>query len=125
MNTRVEIGHLGRFWNDDFKQLIFVKQPVTDEEVKTWQDMGYDHVQSFTGSMYDNSNPMPDWIATLERMFGLYNQTYTFYRMTTLEIMPVHTDHYRTYCRINNVSTDKVCRIVMMLEDWKPGHYFE
>ena len=98
---------------------------ITDEEVKTWQDMGYDHVKSFTGSMYDNSNPMPDWIATLERMFGLYNQTYTFYRMTTLEIMPVHTDHYRTYCRINNVSTDKVCRIVMMLEDWKPGHYFE
>ena len=69
MNTRVEIGHLGRFWNDEFKQLIFVKQPVTDEEVKTWQDMGYDHVKSFTGSMYDNSNPMPDWIATLERMF--------------------------------------------------------
>jgi hypothetical protein len=125
MNTRVEIGHLGRFWNDDFKQLIFVKQPVTDEEVKTWQDMGYDHVKSFTGSMYDNSKPMPDWIATLERMFGLYNQTYTFYRMNTLEIMPVHVDHYRTYCRINNVSTDKVCRIVMMLEDWKPGHYFE
>ncbi len=125
MNSRVEIGHAGRFWNQDFKNLPFVKQPVTDEEVKAWEDMGYDHVKSFTGSMYDNRNPMPEWITTLENMFGLYNQSYTFYRMNTLEIMPVHTDHYRTYCRLNNVTPDKVCRVVMMLEDWKPGHYFE
>lgn len=125
MNSRVELGHAGRFWEFDFKNLPFVKQPVTDEEVTTWQNMGYDHVKSFTGSMYDNRNPMPEWIKTLDQMFGLYNQTYTFYRMNTLEIMPVHTDHYRTYCRLNNVTPDKVCRVVMMLEDWKPGHYFE
>lgn len=125
MLDRVQLGHVGRFWNDDYKNLSFVKQPVTDEEIKTWQDMGYDYIKSFTGSMYDSTNPMPDWISTLERMFGMYNQTYTFYRMETLEIMPVHSDHYRTYSRLNNVSSDKVCRVVMMLEDWKPGHYFE
>lgn len=125
MNSRVELGHAGRFWEFDFKNLPFVKQPVTDEEVASWQDMGYDHIKSYTGSMYDNRNPMPDWIKTLDQMFGLYNQSYTFYRMDTLEIMPVHTDHYRTYCKLNNVTPDKVCRVVMMLEDWKPGHYFE
>lgn len=125
MNNRVEIGHAGRFWGDDFKDLPFTKQPVTDEEIKAWENMGYDHVKSFTGSMYDSRNPMPKWIDTLEKMFGLYNQTYTIYRMTTLEIMPIHADHYRTYCKLNNTSPEKVCRVVMMLEDWKPGHYFE
>ncbi len=125
MHTKVEVGHAGRFWGFDFKHLPYVKQPVTNEEIETWQAMGYDHVKSFTGSMYDNRNPMPEWIKTLENMFGLYNQSYTFYRMNTLEIMPVHTDHYRTYCNLNNVTPDKVCRVVMMLEDWKPGHYFE
>lgn len=125
MHTKVEVGHAGRFWGFDFKDLPYEKQPVTDEEVQAWQDMGYDYIKSFTGSMYDNRNPMPEWVKTLENMFGLYNQSYTFYRMNTLEIMPVHTDHYRTYCRLNNVTPDKVCRVVMMLEDWKPGHYFE
>lgn len=125
MVNRIEIGHVGRFWNDDFKNLSYTKQPVTDEEINTWQEMGYDYIKSFTGSMYDSSNVMPEWISNLEQLFGMYNQTYTLYRMDTLEIMPVHTDHYRTYCRLNNVTPEKVCRIVMMLEDWKPGHYFE
>lgn len=125
MNNRVDIGHVGRYWGDDFKNLPFVKQPVTDEEVQTWQNMGYDYIKSFTGSMYDNRNPMPEWISRLDNSFGLYNQSYTFYRMDTLEIMPVHTDHFRTYCRLNNTTPDQVYRVVMMLEDWKPGHYFE
>ena len=125
MHNRIEIGHAGRFWGEDFKNLPFTRQPVTAEEIKTWEDMGYDQVKSFTGSMYDNRNPMPKWINTLDQMFGLYNQTYTIYRMNTLEIMPVHSDHYRTYCKLNNTTPDKVCRVLMMLEDWKPGHYFE
>lgn len=124
---RVETGSLGRFWDDDFKSFHYVKQPVTVEEILDWEKLGYkqSNVKSFTGSMYDNKNPMPDWLERIEDTFGLYKQTYTFYRMDTLEIMPVHTDHYRTYCRLNDTTPDQVYRVVMMLEDWKPGHYFE
>jgi hypothetical protein len=125
MNFRIEKGHVSRFWNDDFKNFTFSKQPIMDSEIEQWRDMGYDHVKSFSGSMYDNRNPMPEWISTLENLFGMCDQTYTFYRMNTLEIMPVHSDHYNTYCRIHNTSTDKVERVILMLEDWKPGHYFE
>lgn len=75
--------------------------------------------------MYDNRNPMPDWVATMENLLGMYDQTYTIYRMNTLEIMPVHSDHFNTYCRLNNTTSDKVQRVILMLEDWKPGHYFE
>lgn len=125
MNFRVEIGHVSRFWNDDFKSLPYVKQPITDEEIDKWQSQGYDYVKSFSGSMYDNRNPMPDWITSMEKLFGMYNQTYTVYRMDTLEIMPTHSDHFNTYCRLNNTTPDKVERTILMLEDWKPGHYFE
>jgi len=125
MNFRTEKGHLSRFWNDDFKQFNFVRQPIMDSEIDEWRNLGYDQVKSFSGSMYDNSNPMPEWVTGLESIFGMYNQTYTFYRMDTLEIMPVHRDHYNTYCRIHNTTTDKVERVILMLEDWKPGHYFE
>jgi len=125
MNFRIEKGHVSKFWNDDFKKFNFVRQPIMDSEIAQWRDMGYDHVKSFSGSMYDNRNPMPSWVTNLESMFGMYNQTYTFYRMDTLEIMPVHIDHYNTYCKINNTTSDNVERVILMLEDWKPGHYFE
>ena len=127
MHGSIEIGHLGRYWNEEFRELTYVKQPVTQQEIDDWKKLGYDesNVKSFTGSLYDNSNVMPEWVTRLERMFGMYNQSYTVYRMETLEIMPVHRDHYRTYCRLNNISADRVHRVVLMLEDWKPGHYFE
>ena len=122
---RITRGHLGRLWTDDYKLFPYVKQPITDGEIKTWESQGYDYVKSFSGSMYDNRNPMPEWIDTIEHAFGMYNQTYTFYRMDTLEIMPVHSDHFSTYSRLFNVPPEKVHRVVLMLEDWKPGHYFE
>lgn len=125
MNSRIEKGHVSKFWTNDFKKFNFVRQPIMDSEIEQWRNMGYDHVKSFSGSMYNNSNPMPEWVSRLDNMFGMYNQTYTFYRMNTLEIMPVHSDHYNTYCKINNTTTDNVERVILMLEDWKPGHYFE
>ena len=124
-DDRVVKGHLARWWDEGFKHLPYVKQPVTDAEIGLWQGQGYDYVKSFTGSMYDNRNPMPDWVRTVEEVFGLYKQTYTFYKMKTLEIMPTHSDHYRTYCRIHEVEPTDVYRVVLMLEDWKPGHYLE
>ena len=119
-------GHTGRFWNEDYKELPYIRQPLLDSEIEKWKEMGYDYVKSFSGSMYDNKNPMPDWIQTFERMFNnLENKTYTFYKMQQLEIMPAHSDHYQTYRKLNNANLENVYRIVLFLEDWKPGHYFE
>ena len=108
-HDRIELGHLNRYWDQDFKELTYVKQPVTQEEIDDWNNLGYDqkNVKSFTGSLYDSRNVMPDWTKNLEFIFGLYNQTYTIYRMETLEIMPVHRDHLRTYCRLNDVTPDR------------------
>ena len=124
---RTETGQTHVCWLDGHKYYDYIKQNVTEEEINEWAKLGYsqENVKSFTGSMFDNKNPLPDWLQYIEHRFGLYNQTYTFYRMDTLEIMPVHSDHFRTYCRIYDVTPDKVYRVVVMLEDWKPGHYFE
>lgn len=127
MEDKIQFGHQGKYWGDDFKNFSYVKQGVTKEEIASWEKLGYSdqYVKSYTGHMYDNSNTMPDWIDRLENAFGLYKQSYTFYRMDTCEIMPMHSDHFRTYSKLNDVSPDQVWRAVMMLEDWKPGHYFE
>jgi hypothetical protein len=120
-------GNAGVFWDDEYKNFVYTRQPVTQEEIDNWVSKGYDHVKSFTGSMYDSRNPMPDWVHRFNKIFGhvWLNPTYTFYKMSTLEIMPEHVDHYSTYMRLFGAEYKNVCRILVMLEDWKPGHYLE
>lgn len=123
----VSVGHINRFWKDEHLLLPYVRQPVTNEEIESWEKVGYstDILSSYTGMMYDNKNPMPIWVSELPKLLELDNQTYTFYRMSTCEIMPVHSDHYRTYQRLYNCTLNDVSRAVLMLEDWQSGHYLE
>lgn len=128
MKKKWEKGHVGRFWNDDFKQLEFIKQPITQVEINEWVSKGYDYVKSFSGSMYDNRNPMPEWVkrfTTVVSQTEYKDMTFCFYKMKTLEIMPEHVDHFRTYMKITGAQYEDVCRMLVMLEDWKPGHYLE
>lgn len=133
MDTRMNFwksGHITKIWDDAFKNFRYVRQPVTQTEIIEWRNMGYTH-DTFTGELYDNKNPMPEWTSLLrdaivsDSRIQLNDFTFTFYRMSTLEIMPPHIDHFRTYCKVFNVDRSKVYRALVMLEDWKPGHYLE
>lgn len=127
MKEKWKRGHIGRFWDSNsFKEFDYVRQPITQEEVDEWVSKGYDYVKSFTGTMYDSRNVMPDWVQSLKGVFHQYDKmTFTFYKMSTLEIMPEHSDHYRTYIKLFNPKIKNIRRILVMLEDWKPGHYLE
>jgi hypothetical protein len=120
-------GHIGRFWHmDEIKAFAYVRQPLMQSEIDEWVNMGYDHVKSYSGMMYDSRNPMPEWVNRFHNIFENYkNLTFNFYKMSTLEIMPTHTDHYNTYMRLFGAEYKNVHRILVMLEDWKPGHYLE
>lgn len=118
-------GNIEKYWDDGFKNLKYIKQPVSEEEIKKWNSEGYYH-NSFTGSMYDSRNTMPEWVEKIGDFFPeLINKTYTIYKMDTLEIMPTHVDHFRRYCELFCNDRSKVRRVLVFLEDWKPGHYFE
>lgn len=120
-------GRIDPCWDDGYKKFNYTKQPLMDSEISEWEQQGYDgrFVKSFSGSMYDNRNPMPDWIKNLNDKFNLKNQTYNFYRMSTFEVMPPHSDHYNTYQRLFGTEPGNIRRVLLMLEDWKPGHYLE
>lgn len=126
MKQKWRKGHISRFWNtDDIKKLPYVRQPLMDCEIEEWKSKGYDYVKSFSGSMYDNRNPMPEWVSRFDKIFNLKNMTYSFYKMSQLEIMPEHIDHFQTYMKLFDTEYKDVARILVMLEDWKPGHYLE
>jgi hypothetical protein len=119
-------GHVSRFWDqDEYKKFNYIKQPLMDSEIQEWKNKGYDYVKSFSGSMYDNRNPLPEWVKRFDNIFNLKNMTYNFYKMSQLEIMPEHVDHFQTYMRLFDAKYENVTRILVMLEDWKPGHYLE
>lgn len=117
-------GNVNRFWTDEFKEFSYKKQPVTDIEKQKWKAVGYYH-DNFTGNMYDNKNPMPEWVDIIGEKFDLHDKTYTIYRMDTLEIMPTHVDHFNRYSDLFCKDKSKIRRVLVFLEDWKPGHYFE
>lgn len=112
-------------WPDEYKYLNFVKQPITDEEIKKWNDAGF-YLDNYTGSTYDNRNPMPDWVESIGRYFPeLHDKTYTIYKMDSMEIMPPHVDHFNRYSELFCKDKTKIYRVVLFLEKWQPGHYFE
>jgi hypothetical protein len=65
------------------------------------------------------------WLNKIAEKIGLSNCGFTFYKMSTGDIMPRHTDHFNTYQKIFNVEKSKVWRAVVVLQDWEPGHYFD
>lgn len=121
-------GHVDPFWTtEDYANLPYVKQEITlEEELNQWYSYGYPKTNSFSGMMYSNKNTMPDFVEGFKSMFSnIKNMTFTIYKMETLDVMPVHVDHFSTYKKIFNVEQEDVIRILIMLEDWKPGHYLE
>lgn len=119
-----EIGKIPVCWNTDYRYLAYHKQDVKESESDMWRGLGYNH-DSFTGEMYGGSDPMPEWVYKVSEQIGIKNCGFVFYRMKTLDIMPVHVDHFETYTKLFNVSRERVSRAVIFLEDWCSGHYFE
>ena len=117
-------GHITPIWNEDYKKLNYVKRPAQYEDIERWRKEGYTH-ENFTGVMYNNHNDMPDWVHEVADTIGLENCGFTFYKMSTGDIMPQHVDHFKKYCEIFNLERDQVWRAVVALEDWTNGHYFD
>lgn len=117
-------GEINPFWDNNFKNFSYTKQPAKNEEIERWRNMGYSH-ESFTGSMYGGKNLMPDWVWEISNSLELYKPGFVFYRMETGDIMPTHVDHFEKYCEIFEVERSQVKRAVVFLEDWKIGHYFD
>lgn len=121
-------GHVEPFWiEDDYKNLSYEKTVKgLDTELEKWFSMGYPKDTNFYGCLYDNRNPTPAFATKFAEIFAdVSNMTYTFYKMTTATIMPEHVDHFTTYKKIFNVEDKNIVRILVMLEDWKSGHYLE
>ena len=119
-------GHIEPWWDDSFKELDYVYSPIKntyDEE--RWINEGYKNV-TLNGALYAMPRPMPDYATLFFTLFDWHNVGIGFFRMNTLEMFPVHQDHYISYReKFNITDTSTIWRCIVFLEDWKSGHYME
>lgn len=111
-------------WDTSFKHFNYKDDPIKGSQQDSWRAQGYNHDRTY-GAMYGYPNKMPQWVEDVSKYLNLKNCGYVFYKMKTLDIMPIHVDHYKKYCEVFDVDYEQVCRAVIFLEDWQSGHYFE
>ena len=117
------------FWDDEFKHLDYIQEPFNDPvSVDLWISQGYHN--KITGDLCDMRHQLPTWAECFVTMYqdrGGKDIGIAFYRMRTGTVMPVHSDLYRRYIEIFDLQGQEqsIRRALVLLEDWKPGHYLE
>lgn len=121
--------HIARFWDDEFKTLDYIQEPFNDpDSVSLWIKQGY-HTK-ICGDLCDMRHRLPKWADKFTKIYaewGWKNIGLAFYRMPTGTVMPVHSDLYKRYIELFNLEGREhtIRRALLLLEDWKPGHYLE
>ena len=122
-------SHITRFWDDEFKDLVYVNESFNDNaNVTRWLEQGY--ANKFTGAMCDMRYPQPSWNHLFVKIFeeqGWQDVSTSYYRMSTGTILPTHQDLYLRYIDVFKLHGQEqhIRRAVVFLEDWQPGHYAE
>jgi len=91
---------------NEYENLTYEKHPAYEDDITTWKRQGYTHT-SFTGAMHVVKESYI-WLDKIAEKIGLSNCGFTFYKMSTGDIMPRHKDHFSTYQKIYNVEKSKV-----------------
>lgn len=121
--------HIEQFWDDEFKTIDYIVEPFNDpESVSLWVTQGYQ--AKICGELADMRHKLPTWAGKFIEIYeaqGWKDIGLAFYRMTTGTVMPVHIDLYKRYIEVFKLQgrEPSIRRALLLLEDWKPGHYLE
>jgi len=131
VKTKVETRHMiQKFWDDEYKNLEYHKELFNDKDtIDKWRVDGYQNdVEYFSGEMCPFNKTQPSWndkFIKWAESKGLKDIGTCYYRMDTGVILPLHRDTYHVYREKFNCKLKDIRRIIVFLEDWKSGHYFE
>ena len=121
--------NLDVFWDDEYKHLEYIQEPFNNPtDVARWISQGYQ--SKICGDLCDMRHRLPTWndkfIQHFESM-GWRDIGCAYYRMTSGTVMPVHSDRYKRYIEVFNLQGREhtIRRALILLEDWKSGHYLE
>ena len=127
----MELKNIKPFWDDKYKHLKYHKEIFNDEyAIEEWRSQGYQNdIEYFSGEMSAHGDVLPSWhdkvLKWVDEEFQLKDIGCCYYRMKTNIIIPNHIDAYNVYREKFNCKIEDVYKILVFLEDWKSGHYFE
>ena len=125
-----EKGFVDSFWSKvSYTTLDYQLKPFNNpKDVTKWKAAGYQG-DNFTGMLCDMNQEQPaytkDFINWFERYYNAKNVGVSFFKMPTGYIIPTHRDTYKKYRSLFKCSLKNIMRVVVFLDDWKPGHVFE
>ena len=117
------------FWDEEFKSLDYKLEVFNDaDSINKWLVQGYPG--KFLGQLCDMSKPQPSWNYRFVEFFsalGWKDIGTSYYRMTSGTILPNHSDRYKKYIDMFKLQGKEhtIYRALILLEDWKSGHYLE
>lgn len=123
---RINPSLIGDFVNIEYPER---RQFRDDETVERWKALGHLYV-NYTGMLREGYRGLPQWCNDIHKFFDesmeISDSAISIYCMPPGTIMPEHRDMYHRYAKLNDIDDiNKICRIVVFLDDWKSGHYFE
>ncbi len=125
------MNNIEPFWDNEYKKLKNRKEIFNDNyAIDKWRQSGYDNdIENFSGKMANYKDKLPSWhdkiLKWADDEFSLKDIGCCYYRMETNDIIPSHFDAYNVYTQKFNCSAEDVHKVLIFLEDWKSGHYFE
>jgi len=130
----VDSSMIGDYINIDYPSR---RQFPSNEIVDRWKQNGHLYV-NYTGMILEEYRGVPDWchniVSALKKKYIPINDKWYFMNHTSLSlycmppgtIMPEHSDTYPKFKELfSENDVNKICRILVFLDDWKSGHYFE
>jgi hypothetical protein len=117
------------FWDDEYKHLDYIHESFNDPvSVNQWISQGYQ--SKITGELCDMRSRQPSWNNKFIEHFtnlGWKDIGTAYYCMSTGTVMPVHGDLYKKYIELFGLQGQHhtIRRALILLEDWKSGHYLE
>jgi hypothetical protein len=121
-----ETGLIKPFWGNKHALLTYRDAQFNNpKDLELWKSLGYSERDS-VGGIYDMKNIMPDWAEPFFTLFGGTNVGVNFLKMSTGDLLPRHSDSYKTYINVHNITDPTtIYRAIVFLEDWKSGHILE
>lgn len=127
VSGKIESSLIGNYSDIEYSPR---RQFPDDATVNHWKDLGHLYV-NYTGYLREQYKGLPDWcfniLDVVSEKHNLKNGTMCLYYMPPGTIMPEHRDTYKRYKELNelNPSSTNICRLIVFLNDWESGHYFE
>lgn len=114
----IQTGNLDMTLKLDYTKLSYVRK----------KDAVIDNVsnQNVLGEMFSDVENKGKFDLNYVNIFQIKNMGWCFYRLPPKNVVPLHIDHFSNYIKHYEIKDKtKIVRVLIMLEDWKPGHYFE